>query len=477
MRDGLGIYKMKKVILFGTGRYGLEALNFFGREHVLCFVDNNKNIQGKFVSGIQVIAPDNLTQYVDNAIVVISASEPFAKQMRYQLYELGIEKLLIYFFIRKYMRQNNENVSEFLSECDSEAGIYRLMFLHENDERRICQERIEFFMRYTDIRKLKPARGMLRKLQLEYVKLGKKLEMMAAEAGATLILGEGNLIGAVRNGGFIPWDDDIDFLMLRNDYNKFIEYYRQKGMVYIPETDFINETQIYNEMLEILKKSGNEIEFCLNGHFIKAYRKIGDEHLKVLDIFPMDFYKDGIDYKQILDYVCKYEMDVKKIKTTKDKVLHNRKIWEECPYISKEPSNTIGYGIELPFILKVCSSFVGVDKVLPLKKINFEGEFFSAPADSESFLAIQYGDIYQWPVDAGMTTHGIGRRHIPYSRNMEKYEDISSYKEMKEKISDKSSNAKDKTYIVRKYKIQNMGEYFDILNELDDADIKYYVYS
>ena len=85
MRDGLGIYKMKKVILFGTGRYGLEALNFFGREHVLCFVDNNKNIQGKFVSGIQVIAPDNLTQYVDNAIVVISASEPFAKQMRYQL--------------------------------------------------------------------------------------------------------------------------------------------------------------------------------------------------------------------------------------------------------------------------------------------------------------------------------------------------------------------------------------------------------
>lgn len=60
---------------------------------------------------------------------------------------------------------------------------------------------------------------------------------------------------------------------------------------------------------------------------------------------------------------------------------------------------------------------------------------------------------------------------------MEKYEDISSYKEMKEKISDKSSNAKDKTYIVRKYKIQNMGEYFDILNELDDADIKYYVYS
>ncbi|MBO4918743.1 MAG: LicD family protein [Erysipelotrichaceae bacterium] len=62
----------------------------------------------------------------------------------------------------------------------------------------------------------------LKKLHQELIGIMKFIDAVCEDNGITYYLTAGTLLGAVRHKGFIPWDDDLDIVMPREDYEKFI---------------------------------------------------------------------------------------------------------------------------------------------------------------------------------------------------------------------------------------------------------------
>ncbi len=66
-------------------------------------------------------------------------------------------------------------------------------------------------------------RDTLRKVQYVQLEIAKEIFRICADNGLACFLDSGSMLGAVRHNGFIPWDDDLDIGMMRDDYEKFTQ--------------------------------------------------------------------------------------------------------------------------------------------------------------------------------------------------------------------------------------------------------------
>ena len=65
--------------------------------------------------------------------------------------------------------------------------------------------------------------GMVKRAWAAQLEVLEDVDRVCKKHGIRYFADWGTLLGAVRHGGFIPWDDDLDICMKRQDYTRFLE--------------------------------------------------------------------------------------------------------------------------------------------------------------------------------------------------------------------------------------------------------------
>ena len=119
----------------------------------------------------------------------------------------------------------------------------------------------------------------IRPLQLRILEIVKAIDAVCKEHNLRYYLWAGTMLGAVRHGGFIPWDDDLDIAMPRNDYDLLMQHCNEWLPEYLEVVSY--ETDPQNYPLPFAKVQDARTTLIERMHL----RYVGGIYL---DVFPLD---------------------------------------------------------------------------------------------------------------------------------------------------------------------------------------------
>ena len=253
-----------------------------------------------------------------------------------------------------------------------------------------------------------PDGSQMRNIQMRLLDMLLYFDDVCKKIGITYYLDGGTCLGAVRHGGFVPWDDDLDVVIDRKDYPRLCNYFKQYPHPQIVLHNHNTDSNYYWGWAK-LRDLGSTSTYhgahsdVANQESILKYKGVA------MDIFT---------YSDHVIPIINYGIHWIHKHITLMHLIKNHKIAAKCMYflcmkILKPLANYTG----LLFCKKdyyghdycgnnVIHRFLK-DRIFPLKPIMFEGHEFMIPKDHDYFLSTLYGKWKNLPPLSARGHHGL----------------------------------------------------------------------
>lgn len=245
---------------------------------------------------------------------------------------------------------------------------------------------------------------MLRKAQLRMVEILVEVDKICKKHNITYWLDYGTLLGAVRHGGFIPWDDDLDISMMKEDYDRFLSIAIQE----LPEQFAIQNTHtekyfpyIITRIVD-LKSDTNRSGTMDYSHSRRKYKGLW------IDIFPI--VKGNVRWSRWLEPL--YGRCFRRIHHFEPFNISVLIAYILFPpvWLTKRIIDLLNIFCDDDLIMDEltvwnCREQKHYRDFFPTKDIQFEGIVFPAPNHTDKVLTDYYGDYLQIPPENNREIH------------------------------------------------------------------------